>query len=257
MREAQARCRRDRGCRRGHQRDRHTTRRGDAPREIKTWRNTTTIFSRSAPARAACARAATPPVSAPGGGRRGTLSRRHLRQRRLHSEETVFLCGALRRGHRRCRRLRLERGARRVRLANTDRKQGSRNRAPERGLCEVCSPAPVSSCSKARATRRRCAYRGGRTAAASARAISSSPPAAGRWCRRFPAPNSPSVPTRPSICGNCRGACWWSGGGYIAVEFASIFNGLGVDTTLVYRGERLLQGFDADLGRFSRRADAA
>jgi glutathione reductase (NADPH) len=39
------------------------------------------------------------------------------------------------------------------------------------------------------------------------------------------------------------------GGGYIAVEFASIFNGLGVDTTLVYRGERLVRGFDADIGR--------
>ncbi len=38
------------------------------------------------------------------------------------------------------------------------------------------------------------------------------------------------------------------GGGYIAVEFASIFNGLGVRTTLVYRGARLLRGFDADLG---------
>ena len=40
------------------------------------------------------------------------------------------------------------------------------------------------------------------------------------------------------------------GGGYIAVEFASIFHGLGVDTTLIYRGERLLKEFDADLGRF-------
>ncbi len=40
------------------------------------------------------------------------------------------------------------------------------------------------------------------------------------------------------------------GGGYIAVEFASIFNGLGADTTLVYRGERLLKEFDADLGGF-------
>ncbi len=38
------------------------------------------------------------------------------------------------------------------------------------------------------------------------------------------------------------------GGGYIAVEFASIFNGLGVRTTLVYRGKRLLRGFDAELG---------
>ncbi len=37
------------------------------------------------------------------------------------------------------------------------------------------------------------------------------------------------------------------GGGYIAVEFAGIFNGLGVDTTLVYRGEKILRGFDEDL----------
>lgn len=38
------------------------------------------------------------------------------------------------------------------------------------------------------------------------------------------------------------------GGGYIAVEFASIFNGLGVATTLAYRGARLLRGFDGELG---------
>lgn len=38
------------------------------------------------------------------------------------------------------------------------------------------------------------------------------------------------------------------GGGYIAVEFASIFNGLGVKTTLACRGPRLLRGFDAELG---------
>jgi len=37
------------------------------------------------------------------------------------------------------------------------------------------------------------------------------------------------------------------GGGYIAVEFASIFNGLGVDTTLLYRGPKILRGFDEDL----------
>ncbi len=38
------------------------------------------------------------------------------------------------------------------------------------------------------------------------------------------------------------------GGGYIALEFASIFQGLGVRTMLTYRGKRLLRGFDADLG---------
>jgi len=37
------------------------------------------------------------------------------------------------------------------------------------------------------------------------------------------------------------------GGGYIAVEFATIFSGLGVDTTIVYRGEKILRGFDEDL----------
>lgn len=37
------------------------------------------------------------------------------------------------------------------------------------------------------------------------------------------------------------------GGGYIAVEFATIFAGLGVDTTLVYRGDRILRGFDDDM----------
>lgn len=38
-----------------------------------------------------------------------------------------------------------------------------------------------------------------------------------------------------------------AGGGYIAVEFAGIFAGLGVDTTLVYRGPNLLRGFDDDV----------
>lgn len=37
------------------------------------------------------------------------------------------------------------------------------------------------------------------------------------------------------------------GGGYIAVEFANIFHGLGAATTLVYRGKQILQGFDDDL----------
>ncbi len=37
------------------------------------------------------------------------------------------------------------------------------------------------------------------------------------------------------------------GGGYIAVEFAGIMNGLGVDVTLLYRGAEVLRGFDLDL----------
>jgi glutathione reductase (NADPH) len=37
------------------------------------------------------------------------------------------------------------------------------------------------------------------------------------------------------------------GGGYIAVEFAGIFNGLGAQTTQLYRGPLFLRGFDADI----------
>lgn len=49
----------------------------------------------------------------------------------------------------------------------------------------------------------------------------------------------PALPKRVAV----------AGGGYIALEFASIFNGLGCDTTLVYRGDRLLRHFDADIGK--------
>lgn len=38
-----------------------------------------------------------------------------------------------------------------------------------------------------------------------------------------------------------------AGGGYIAVEFANIFHGLGVETTLIYRGAEILSRFDRDL----------
>ncbi|HVP85018.1 MAG TPA: glutathione-disulfide reductase [Rhizomicrobium sp.] len=38
-----------------------------------------------------------------------------------------------------------------------------------------------------------------------------------------------------------------AGGGYIAVEFAQIFQGLGSDVTLVYRGPKILRGFDEDM----------
>lgn len=37
------------------------------------------------------------------------------------------------------------------------------------------------------------------------------------------------------------------GGGYIAVEFAGIFQGLGADTTLLYRGDLFLRGFDGSV----------
>lgn len=39
------------------------------------------------------------------------------------------------------------------------------------------------------------------------------------------------------------------GGGYIALEFASLFAGLGTETTVVYRGEEILRGFDGEVRR--------
>ncbi|MCB8889850.1 glutathione-disulfide reductase [Vreelandella malpeensis] len=42
------------------------------------------------------------------------------------------------------------------------------------------------------------------------------------------------------------------GGGYIAAEFASIFNGLGSDTHLIYRKELFLRGFDDEVRAFTR-----
>jgi glutathione reductase (NADPH) len=47
----------------------------------------------------------------------------------------------------------------------------------------------------------------------------------------------PALPARVAVVG----------GGYIAVEFAGIFNGLGARTHLLYRGERILRGFDDDV----------
>ena len=40
------------------------------------------------------------------------------------------------------------------------------------------------------------------------------------------------------------------GGGYIAVEFASILNGLGVETTISVRGDKVLRGFDEECVNF-------
>lgn len=44
------------------------------------------------------------------------------------------------------------------------------------------------------------------------------------------------------------------GGGYIAVEFASIFSGLGSQVSLSYRGAHLLRGFDSDVARHFSKA---
>jgi glutathione reductase (NADPH) len=42
------------------------------------------------------------------------------------------------------------------------------------------------------------------------------------------------------------------GAGYIAVEFACIFNSLGVKVNLIYRGDKILRGFDEDVRSFAQ-----
>jgi glutathione reductase (NADPH) len=42
------------------------------------------------------------------------------------------------------------------------------------------------------------------------------------------------------------------GGGYIALEFACIFAGIGSDVTVVYRGDNILRGFDEDVRKHVR-----
>jgi glutathione reductase (NADPH) len=42
------------------------------------------------------------------------------------------------------------------------------------------------------------------------------------------------------------------GGGYIALEFASIFAGFGSDVTVIYRGDNILRGFDEDVRSHAR-----
>lgn len=41
-----------------------------------------------------------------------------------------------------------------------------------------------------------------------------------------------------------------AGGGYIALEFAGLFNGLGAKVTQLYRGRQILRGFDIDVREF-------
>lgn len=71
-------------------------------------------------------------------------------------------------------------------------------------------------------------------------------------------PDTPAIPGREHLCTSDdmfyldqlpeKAVVW--GGGYIAVEFAGILSGLGVETTLIYRGGLFLRGFDSDVRRF-------
>ena len=62
-------------------------------------------------------------------------------------------------------------------------------------------------------------------------------PDQGEWISSDEAFHLAALPKRIAIVG----------GGYIAVEFAHIFRGFGVDTTLIHRGNRVLRGFDPEI----------
>jgi glutathione reductase (NADPH) len=62
-------------------------------------------------------------------------------------------------------------------------------------------------------------------------------PLEGEWITSDEAFHLPELPKTLGILG----------GGYIAIEFAHIFAGFGVDVTLVHRGQRILRGFDPDV----------
>ena len=139
--------------------------------------------------------------------------------------------------------------SRHVRLENADRQQGSGDRPARGGLHDHAGARQGHARQGPRGARGRPYGAPGSQAAQScAPGISCSPPAA----RPIPAPTSPGLehvissneafhldelPQRILI----------QGGGYIAVEFAGIFNGLGSQVTLVYRGENILRGFDDDV----------
>src|SRR6185312_4907920 len=169
-----------------------------------------------------------------GRDRRIGALRRHLRERRLHSEKALLLCRAYAGGLRGREELRLDHGRAALRLGRAAREQGPRNRTPEwrlragavargveimRARASVVDPHTVEI--------------GGRRF--SARHILL---ATGSW------PTVPDIPGREhAITSNeafhlerLPRRALLIGGGYIAVEFASIFNGLGVQTVLAYRG---------------------
>lgn len=70
-----------------------------------------------------------------------------------------------------------------------------------------------------------------------------------RMCRIFTGASMSSRPTRCSTS-TLPQRLVVVGGGYIACEFASIFNGLGAQVTQLYRGEQILRGFDDEVRHF-------
>ena len=82
---------------------------------------------------------------------------------------------------------------------------------------------------------------------ASRQNISLWPPAAGRWSRQFPGAEFAISSNEAFALEQLPDRIVIVGGGYISLEFAGIFQGLGSQVTIVHRGTQLLRGFDHDL----------
>ena len=115
-----------------------------------------------------------------------------------------------------------------IRLADADRQQGQGDRAARSRLCidaaeaERRDRARRARCSR---TRTRCGLASGARVTAANILIATGGAPVSR--PRFPASSTSSPRTRRSICPSCRERILIQGGGYIALEFAGIFAGLG------------------------------
>ena len=180
---------------------------------------------------------------------RGVSARRHVRHPRLRAEKALRLCEPVRRRFSRRCGLRLDRRGRALRLADAGRRQRARDIAAVRHLCQQSRQGRRRTRQGARNHRfGPNEVQLGERAKASPRATFLSPPAAiPCFSRQFPAwilaVSSNEIfdlkrfPKRLLVVG----------GGYIAVEFASIFNKLGADVTMAMRAPAPLRGFDEDL----------
>jgi ribose 5-phosphate isomerase len=187
------------------------------------------------------------PARRPRGRGRGRPRRRHLRHPRLHPEKALRLRQRLPRSLRGCRGLRLD-GRKPAfdwptLMANKDREIDRLNKVYIRNLeASGAKLIPVRA-ELEDAHTVRLADGGKVTAETILIATGALPslnlavPGDHLAITSNEAFHLPELPRRIVI----------AGGGYIAVEFAGIFNGLGVETTLVYRRGMILRGFDDDL----------
>ena len=192
------------------------------------------------------------------GHRRGIPLRRHLRHPRLRAEEVSGLRLAVFRDVRGrapamagpCRETSL-------RLGDADRQQGPRDRRGWRRSTSAASRMPAARPSTAAPSWSMPIRCGSSPTAATVTAETILIATGGR-----PQSASGAAGPRTAITSNdafhlpeLPKAIVIAGGGYIAVEFANIFHGLGVETTLVYRGEEILGRFDHDMRHGPARGD--